>query len=264
MPNGKDTAGYLNVTEFSGQSISAEQLDRICHRYHWALGYCGNKDVLEVGCGGGQGLGLLKREARSVMGSDVSPEVIERAKRTYGDEMRLDVFSADACPLPDRSIDVVLLFEAIYYLPDVGRFLDEMRRILRPGGVLLIATANKDLYDFVPSPFSTRYLGVVELAEALTLAGFSSRFWGYVDTRKVSIRQRILRPVKYLASKLDIIPKTMAGKSILKQIFFGQMALMPPRIDGIACDYVPPKALPDNQPSRHYKVIYCLAEVNGV
>jgi SAM-dependent methyltransferase len=124
----------------------------------------------------------------------------------------------------------LLLFEAIYYLPDVDAFFEEARRVLRPGGHLLIATANKDLYDFTPSPFSVRYYGVTELREVCDRHGFESKFWGFVEISKISVRQKILRPFKSIASRLGLVPRTMGGKEFLKKLFFGTVVDMPASI----------------------------------
>ncbi len=59
---------YVDVTELSGDEVSQEQVERLCHRYYWAGGYCRDKDVLEAGCGAGQGLGYIAGLARSVIG----------------------------------------------------------------------------------------------------------------------------------------------------------------------------------------------------
>ena len=253
------TDRFVQVTEFEGQKISAEQLDRLCHRYHFAAHYCADRDVVEAGCGAGHGLGLFAQTARSVLGGDLSPEVLAAARQTYGNAIRLEVFPADRIPLADRSADLVLLFEAIYYLPDVNAFMAEVDRVLRPGGHLLIATANKDLFDFTPSPFSNRYLGVAELSALMRGHGYEPSFWGYVDVSKVSLRQRLFRPIKYLANRFGIMPKTMGGKSILKKLVFGAMTEMPARIDSIPFDYVEPAPLVMDSPSHDYKVIYCAA-----
>ena len=254
-----DTGRFLAVTEFAGQKISQEQLERTCHRYHWAASFCGGKDVIELACGGGQGLGLLAQQAKSVRGGDISPEVLARARATYGDEIPLDVFPADAIPLPAESLDVVLLFEAIYYLSDPGAFVAEARRVLRRDGLLLIVTANKDLFDFTPSPASTRYFGVVELERLLNREGFDPRFWGYVDVSRISLRQRIFRPIKYLVSRLGLMPKSMDGKSFLKRIVFGAMTTMPGRIDAVPFEHHEPTELPSDAPSFRHKVLYCAA-----
>jgi len=61
-------------------------------------------------------------------------------------------------PFEDKSKDVIILFEAIYHIPDADRFVKECVRVLWPGGKVLVGTANKDLYDFNPSPYSYKYL----------------------------------------------------------------------------------------------------------
>ena len=66
---------YLAVTELSGDEVSQEQVDRICNRYYWAGKYCAGKDVLEVACGTGQGLGYLSKLAKSLNAGDFSEEI---------------------------------------------------------------------------------------------------------------------------------------------------------------------------------------------
>lgn len=253
------TAGFLNVTEIEGQRISQEQLDRMCHRYHWAAETCAGGDVLEVACGAGQGLEILRRTVRSLIAGDYSPEVLEVARKNFGSSVPLSVFCAQDMPFPDGSLDCVLLFEALYYVDPPESFFAEAARVLRPGGILLITTANKDLYDFHPSPFAHRYLGAKELSHELGLAGFTTEMWGYLDTSQVSMRQRVLRPVKALASKLGFMPKTMHGKEWLKKLFFGEMAVMPASLAGVPFAYSPPIPIPTNTEDSAHKVIYCRA-----
>lgn len=250
---------YASVTEIDGQNISVEQLHRMAHRYHWAARIAAGKDVIEVGCGAGQGLGLLNASAARLVAGDVSPEVLDVAMRHFGGHVPLSVFGADALPFPDSEFDVVILFEAMYYLPDIQGFLAEARRVLRPGGRLLIVTANRDLYDFTPSPYSHRYLGVRELASELGLAGWNCSFSGYIDVNTVSARQRLLRPVKSLASRLGVIPKTMRGKELLKRLFFGEMTDMPSDVAKVDFVYAPPVPIPSGIADVRHKVIYCEA-----
>ena len=253
------TAQFVDVTEIEGQKISVEQLNRTCHRYHWAADMAMGKDALEVACGSGPGLGLLASRAKSVCAGDISPEVLARAQQTYGDRMPLSVFAASPLPFDDGSFDLMLLFEALYYLPDAGAFFREVNRVLRPSGALLLVTANKDLYDFTPSPFSTRYLGTRELQSELAAAGFAPRFGGLTDVTQVSLRQRILRPVKMLASTLGLVPKTMRGKAFFKKLFFGRMTLMPADILGVNYKPEPLNPLSGESADTRHKVLYCEA-----
>jgi len=67
--------------------------------------------------------------------------------------------------------------EAIYYLEKPNYFIKECKRLLRSTGQLLIVSANKDLYDFNPSPFSHYYFGIKEFEELMELHNFSVIFY---------------------------------------------------------------------------------------
>ncbi len=250
-------AEFLDVTEIEGQRISSEQLERICHRYHWAASQCCGLDVLEVACGAGQGLATLSRKAASLFAGDYSRGVLEHARTIAGD-VPLSRFKAEAIPFKPRSFDCIVLFEALYYVNSAA-FFAEARRLLRAGGMILIATANKDLYDFTPSPFATRYLGAKELRNELGEAGFDTEIFGYLDTAKVSVRQRLLRPVKALAGRLGLIPETLGGREFLKKLFFGSLIEMPATVEGLEFDFEAPSPVRGDTPDRRHKVLYCRA-----
>lgn len=260
------SSDFTDVTEMAGEPISAEQLERLCHRYFWAVGYCQGKDVVELACGTGPGLGILGRAARQLDAGDFSSQMVERVRRHYGDRVRVQRFDAQHMPYPDHSRDVILIFEALYYLPDPAAFFRECRRVLRPGGRLLIATANKDLADFNPSPHSHQYLGVAELHRELGNEGFAVRCLGHLDVGSVSLRQKILRPVKRLVVASGLMPKTMRGKRLLKRLVFGQPVPMPAEIaDGQRPAEVTGSLaeLPPGQADRRHKVIYCEATLRS-
>ncbi len=156
---------YISVTEIAGDEVAQEQVERLCNRYYWAGQCCSGKDVVEVACGTGQGLGYLSGIVQSLEAGDYSDEILSIARRHYEERIALKQFDAQDIPFEDKSKDVIILFESIYYIPDAEKFARDCARVLRPGGRVLIATANKDLYDFNPSPHSYKYYGVVELRE---------------------------------------------------------------------------------------------------
>jgi ubiquinone/menaquinone biosynthesis C-methylase UbiE len=252
---------FLDVSELAGSPISGEQLERLRHRYTWAMPFSREKDVAELACGTGPGLGLLAGVARSLVAGDYSERMLERVRAHYGDRVALARFDASSMPYDSTSKDVLVIFEALYYLPDVARFAQECKRVLRPGGVLLIATANKDLSDFNPSPYSHDYLGVQELHEVFGSAGFDVRCFGHLDTAELSWKQRLLRPVKKAVVSLNLMPRTMRGKQILKRLVFGKPVSMPAELSPGADEIVPPTPLTPNQPDRRHKVIYCAASL---
>lgn len=250
---------FLSVTELAGDEVTQEQVERLCNRYYWAGTYCEGKDVLEAACGTGQGLGYLAKRAKSISAGDYTADLLNIAKEHYGNRIELKQFDAQAMPYTDNSMDVILLFEAIYYLPSAGKFVSECRRVLRKGGRVLIATANKDLYDFNPSPYSHTYYGVVELNQLFSKQGFSVECFGNTPVAQVSLRQKILRPIKKMAVELGLVPKTMGSKKLLKKLIFGGLIKMLAEIEEGLFLYVEPTRLSVSEPDRQHKVIYCAA-----
>jgi ubiquinone/menaquinone biosynthesis C-methylase UbiE len=249
------------VTEMAGDLASFEQIERLNARYAWAAEFSKGADVLEVACGAGQGLGYLAKTARHVVGGDITQSLVDAASQHYGNRVKIIRFSAEDIPFPDNAFDVVLLFEAIYYLSDVRRFFHEARRILRPNGKLLIVTANKDLYDFTPSPHSVAYFGVVELASALRECGFDPQFYGNTPVSRVSWRQKLLRPIKLLLTRSGLMPESKRKKAILKRFVFGKTLPMPREINPDPSVVAAPSILSGNLPDRVHKVLFVEAKL---
>ena len=250
---------YVSVTEIAGDEVTQEQLDRLCNRYYWTKQYCKDKDVVEAACGSGQGLGYLKGIAKSFEAGDYSEKMIEIAKSHYNGQISLQQFDALDMPFKNQCKDVIILFEAIYYLQDATKFAQECARVLRPNGVVLVVTANKDLYDFNPSPYSYHYYNPLELNALFSDAGFSVKCYGGTPLREISFKQKMLRPIKKTAVRLGIMPKTMSGKKLLKRLVFGRMVTIPAEINNKTAIYVPPTPISCEQPDRQHKVIYCEA-----
>ena len=237
-------AYFSDITERGGEAATHGQIaDMFNHR--WASEFCRKSRVLEVACGTGQGLGMLAAVAESVAGSDVDAAGIAAARATYGDRIPLYVAKAEQLPVWDASLDVILMFKAIYYLPNVDAFLRECRRALVPAGRLLLSSTNKDLFDFVPSPLSRTYYGASELVRLLNSHGFSSKLCGYGGTDALPFRHRLVRPAKALAQRLDLLPKTMRGKALLRRTLFGRLPQMPRDLSELtpSLSYEPPLRL---------------------
>ncbi len=250
---------FLTTTELAGDEVTREQITRLHHRYVLASRYCAGKDVLEAACGSGQGLALLASVSKSFRAGDCSEPILTVAKKNYGSRIDLRLFDAEEMPFADGSLDVVVLFEAIYYLPTAERFVEECGRVLRKQGKVLVATANKDLYDFNPSAHSTRYYGVAELNQLFRQRGFGAEFYGYLPVGSLSWRQRFLRPVKKFAADFNLIPKTMEGKKLLKKLVFGGLVTMPAELRADETIFEQPSRLAGDKPDSEHKVIYCEA-----
>lgn len=118
------------------------------HRYYQALEIVHKKTVVDIACGEGYGSSLLADAADKVIGIDIDKSVIEHASSTYQkNNLEYITGSCAAIPLPDKSIDIVISFETIEHHDQHEKMLSEIRRILKPDGVLLISSPDKYEYS---------------------------------------------------------------------------------------------------------------------
>lgn len=158
--------GERYVPEIGGV-IHAEHL----HRYRLARILAKGKDVLDVACGEGYGSDLLAEVAHSVSGVDISADAVDNARQTYS---RANLcFIQGSCtglPCDDASFDMVVSFETIEHHDQHELMVAELRRVLRPGGVMLISTPNRPEYNRTlnePNPFHVKELDFDEFAALL-------------------------------------------------------------------------------------------------
>ena len=139
--------------EFTGERFlpgaSGEIWYEHWHRYHFAAKLIAGREVLDVACGAGYGSALLARHARRVVGADISAETIAHAREAYAAVPNLEFRQADcaALPFPDGSFDAVVSFETIEHIAVQEKFLDEVRRVLRPDGLFVLSSPNKLEYS---------------------------------------------------------------------------------------------------------------------
>ncbi|MBI4605303.1 MAG: class I SAM-dependent methyltransferase [Planctomycetes bacterium] len=221
---------YSGVTEVPGNLITREGLRMMQARYGFAAEFCAGKDVLELGCGAGMGLGCLARRARRVVGGDYTSALLRKARRHYGPAAPLVRLDAQSLPFRGGSFDVAVLYEAIYYLERPEAALGECRRVLRPGGVLILCSVNREWPDFNPSPFSRRYLSASELSDLLEASGFEPEVYGAFRVGPSSAGKAVVSFIKRSAVLLGLMPRTMRGKQVLKRVFLGRLVPVPAEI----------------------------------
>jgi ubiquinone/menaquinone biosynthesis C-methylase UbiE len=100
----------------------------------WSFG-----SVLDVGCGTGSLLALLKRENVALAGVDLSLGMITEAKKRLGEAADLRVADSEALPWAAGSFDLVVSTDSFHHYPDPLKALSEMKRVLKKGGHLVIA-----------------------------------------------------------------------------------------------------------------------------
>ncbi len=254
-PMAKD---FTIVTEVPGVGATKEQLARLHQRYSFGSRYCQGKRVLEVACGAGVGLGYLGRTASLVVGGDYTDSLIRTAQNHYRGVLPLLRLDAHSLPFKDASFDTVVLFEALYYLHNPDKFLQEGHRILSEKGTLVLCTVNKDWSDFNPSPLSTAYYSAPELFSLLTRNGFQAELFGGFPVVAGSASQKAVSLVRRTAVSLHLIPKSMKGKEWLKRIFYGKLAPLPAELSWEGDKQTLPAPITSEVPTDQYKILYAV------
>lgn len=140
----------------TGERQHTEQFDvnalEHLHRYAFAAGICSNRDVLDIASGEGYGSNLLAKTSKTVIGVDISAGAISHSKQKYK-RSNLDFLagSGDAIPLEDNSVDCVVSFETLEHHDKHEEMLSEIQRVLRPGGILVMSTPDKENYTDKPN-----------------------------------------------------------------------------------------------------------------
>jgi 2-polyprenyl-3-methyl-5-hydroxy-6-metoxy-1,4-benzoquinol methylase len=103
--------------------------------------------VLEVGCGTAALAAALARRGANVVASDVSLRWLVLAQKRLAEEaaegVELLACAAEALPFPDESFDIVAASDVVEHVEDVEGFVADCSRVLRPGGLLFLATPNR-------------------------------------------------------------------------------------------------------------------------
>ena len=252
---------YSLVTESPGLQATKEQIERIYQRYNFAREFAHGRDVLEIGCGSGMGLEHLAKVAKKVMGGDIDEDNISLAQKIHVDNEKIDIHLMDAhdIKLPDRSVDLAILFEAIYYLHTPEKFLKEAYRILRENGKIIICTVNKDWEDFHPSPYTHRYFSVPELHDLIKEDFKNIKIYGAFPVANGGVRGKILSFIKKTALKFNLIPGSLKARALLKRIFIGKVQPLPEKIEDGMAVYEKPCEISPVDVNKDYKIIYTIA-----
>lgn len=102
-----------------------------------------DRKILELGCGPGKYVGLLANSGFSVVGVDPVEFPTWEELRQRGDVELLPGVFGENLPFADQGFDAVVCLSALLYFDDPHRGVEEMKRVLKPGGRLVVRTVNR-------------------------------------------------------------------------------------------------------------------------
>jgi len=113
-----------------------------------------DKSCFEVGCGTGK----ISEALRGCVGTLTVSDISETLARSVGERLGVSWSQQNACALniPDHSFDVVISSECIEHVPDPRKALQEMVRVLKPGGFLVVTSPNKLWYPVIWVSMATK------------------------------------------------------------------------------------------------------------
>jgi ubiquinone/menaquinone biosynthesis C-methylase UbiE len=142
------TANQSTELEATGERFLPEMQGTIAlehlHRYALAKDFSPGKVVLDIACGEGYGSAVLAGVASRVYGVDIAPDAIAHAKASYQrSNLEFLIGRCAEIPLPDCAVDLVVSFETIEHHTEHEAMFAEIKRVLRPGGVMIMSSPDK-------------------------------------------------------------------------------------------------------------------------
>ena len=142
---------------------------------------------LEIGCGRGAALRMLRERfgLAEMVGLDVDPRMLGLARRRAPDAA-LILADATRAPLADESFDAVFDFGAIHFVAEWERALDEVRRLLRPGG--------RYYFEWVTGKFLRAFYPLATRGFERMRAPGPDELLDALGRRGLEVRGRVVRP----------------------------------------------------------------------
>lgn len=187
------------------------------HRYEWCTPYVQGKRILDIASGEGYGSYALSRNAAKVTGVDISAEAVAHAQAKYTDRTNLTFIEGSAAniPLPDVSVDVVVSFETIEHHDQHEEMMAEIRRVLVPGGLLIMSSPNKKIYSDLAggdhNHFHIKELYFSELDDLIRRHFSNVRYYGQRVTAT-----SLMQPLEESVAD-SVLPYTESSEGIRRQ-----------------------------------------------
>jgi 2-polyprenyl-3-methyl-5-hydroxy-6-metoxy-1,4-benzoquinol methylase len=176
----------IYTTEITSEEIPSDNPihQRLYKAYIVAQPYI-NGDVLEVGCGEGRGLELLIPKAKTFTAIDKIGPVISQLQEKYPAASFRSINIPPFEGLADNTFDTVVSFQVIEHIQDDQLFLQEIHRVLKPGGIALITTPNRTM-SLTRNPWHIREYVADELK------GLGAKVFREVEMKGISGNAKVM------------------------------------------------------------------------
>jgi 2-polyprenyl-3-methyl-5-hydroxy-6-metoxy-1,4-benzoquinol methylase len=129
-------------------SVEDETAKEHLHRYMLAMKHCQGLVVVDIACGEGYGSAFLASVACTVMGVDIDAEAVKFASKKYKkSNLEYKVGNCSSIPVNSGSVDVVVSFETLEHHDQHAEMLLEVKRVLKPDGLLIVSSPDKTYYS---------------------------------------------------------------------------------------------------------------------
>jgi len=154
-------------------------------------------DLLEIGCGEGRGVEVLRENVNSYRGLDKIGEVIEKLQKRFPDETFEQAVIPPLGSVSSDSYDTVVSFQVIEHIYDDKLFLEEIYRVLKPGGKAIISTPNNrhtlsrnpwHIREYTGSELIKLCQGIFDGVEAKGIGG-NDKVWAYHEANRQSVNK---------------------------------------------------------------------------
>jgi ubiquinone/menaquinone biosynthesis C-methylase UbiE len=125
--------------------------------YRTALALLDDRHV-DVGCGTGLMSAMLAAQGRQVVGVDLSAAMIAQARRSSGSSATFIEADAENLPIASSSVDAVVNLISLHHYPDPSRAIAEFRRVLRPGGRLVLIAFDRNSHYITVAQRTNRWI----------------------------------------------------------------------------------------------------------
>jgi len=154
-------------------------------------------DLLEVGCGEGRGVEVLLDQVDSYLGIDKIQEVIDRLRNKFPQAIFQQAFIPPFAEIASKTYDTVVSFQVIEHIQNDKLFLEEIYRVLKPGGKAIISTPNIKhtlsrnpwhIREYTPKQLEDLCKVIFDKVEAMGICG-NKKIWAYHEANRKSVNK---------------------------------------------------------------------------